>query len=163
MPTHKRVILLVEDNPTDEMLTIRAFQQNNISNEIVVARDGVAAVDYLFGQGEYAGRDPKDVPQLMVLDLKLPKMDGLEVLKKVRENPVTRSLPVVVLTSSIEDKDIVSAYNLGTNAYVQKPVDFDEFAQAVKHLGMFWLLLNKYCPYCEGATGGESVSATPSD
>lgn len=141
-----KVILFVEDNPNDEALTLRAFQQNNISNEVVVARDGVEALDYLFGVGAYEGRDVFDTPQLVILDLKLPKVDGLEVLKEVRKHKATSKLPVVILTSSSEDRDIVSAYNLGTNAYVQKPVDFVEFANAVKHLGMFWLLLNKPCP-----------------
>ena len=140
------IILLVEDNPSDEALTLRAFKQNNISNDVVVARDGVEALDYLFGRGTYDGRDIHDVPQLLILDLKLPKVDGLDVLKELRGNEVTARLPVVILTSSSEERDIISAYDLGTNAYVQKPVDFMEFASAVKHLGMFWLLLNKPYP-----------------
>lgn len=144
MPSN--VILLVEDNPSDEALTLRAFKQNNISNEVVVARDGVEALDYLFGRNAYAGRNIHDVPQLVILDLKLPKIDGLEVLKEIRAHEATTKLPVVILTSSSEERDIISAYDLGTNAYVQKPVDFMEFASAVKHLGMFWLLLNRPCP-----------------
>ncbi|MEB3286344.1 MAG: response regulator [Vampirovibrionales bacterium] len=143
------VILLVEDNPSDEALTLRAFKQNNITNDVVVARDGVEALDYLFARNAYAERDINDVPQIVILDLKLPKVDGLEVLKELRANEITAKLPVVILTSSSEERDIISAYDLGTNAYVQKPVDFMDFASAVKHLGMFWLLLNKPCPYCK--------------
>ena len=143
---NNRVILLVEDNPSDEMLTIRAFKQNNIQNEIVVARDGAEALDYLFGSGEYADRDPKDNPQVVILDLKLPKINGFQVLQKLREDERTRKTPVVILTSSKEDKDLVEAWDLGTNAYVQKPVNFTEFVEAVKHLGMFWLLLNEPSP-----------------
>jgi two-component system response regulator len=143
----KKVILLVEDNPDDEKLTIMGFKRNNIANNIVVARDGKEAVDYLFAQGDYAERDKMELPQVVVLDLKLPKMSGIEVLKLIRENPITHYLPVVVLTSSKEDRDIVETYELGVNAYVQKPVDFNEFGEAVKHLGMFWLLLNSApCP-----------------
>lgn len=143
---HDRVILLVEDNATDEMLTLRAFKQNNIKNDIVVARDGVEALDYLFGTGQYEGRDATQTPQVVILDLKLPKVDGFQVLQRLREDARTRTTPVVILTSSKEDKDIVEAWNLGTNAYVQKPVDFVSFAEAVKHLGMFWLLLNEPFP-----------------
>ena len=143
---NNRVILLVEDNTSDEMLTIRAFKQNNIQNEIVVARDGAEALDYLFGSGEYADRDPKDNPQVVILDLKLPKINGFQVLQKLREDERTRKTPVVILTSSKEDKDLVEAWDLGTNAYVQKPVNFTEFVEAVKHLGMFWLLLNEPSP-----------------
>lgn len=141
----EQVILLVEDNPNDEELTIRAFRKNHIGNEIVVARNGAEALDYLFKTGDYAGQDPEDLPQLVILDLKLPKVSGLEVLKRLRENDRTRYLPVVILTSSVEEKDIVEGYRLGTNAYVRKPVNFVEFLEAVKHLGMFWLLLNESC------------------
>jgi two-component system, response regulator len=137
-----KVILLVEDNPDDEKLTVMGFKRNNIANPIVVAHDGKEALDYLFCQGDHAERDPLELPQVVVLDLKLPKINGIEVLKKIRENPDTHYLPVVVLTSSKEDRDIVETYQLGVNAYVQKPVDFNEFGEAVKHLGMFWLLLN---------------------
>jgi two-component system, response regulator len=141
-----KLILLVEDNPDDEKLTIMGFKRNNIANNIVVARDGREAVDYLFCQGEFAGRDPYEMPQVVVLDLKLPKMNGIEVLKQIRENQTTHFLPVVILTSSKEDRDLVESYELGVNAYVQKPVDFNEFGEAVKHLGMFWLLLNSTPP-----------------
>ena len=142
----QKVILLVEDNPDDEKLTIMGFKRNNIANDIIVARDGKEAVDYLFGAGIYEGRDIEDLPQVVVLDLKLPKMNGIEVLKQIRENEVTQYLPVVVLTSSKEDRDMVETYKLGVNAYVQKPVDFNQFGEAVKHLGMFWLLLNSWPP-----------------
>lgn len=141
-------ILLVEDNPNDEALTIRAFKKNNIFNDIVVARDGVEALDYLFGTGSYAGRDACHLPQVVILDLKLPKVDGLQVLKAIRSDERTKHVAVVILTSSKEERDIIEAYNLGTNAYVQKPVDFIQFAEAAKHLGMFWLLLNEPCPTC---------------
>lgn len=143
MSTQKQ-ILLVEDNPDDERLTIMGFEENRIANEIVVVRDGKEALDYLFGEGKYADRDIHRLPQVIVLDLKLPKVNGIEVLHKIRENELTRYIPVVVLTSSREDRDLVDTYKLGVNAYVQKPVDFVEFGQAVKHLGMFWLLLNNY-------------------
>lgn len=136
----QKVILLVEDNPDDERLTIMGFEENRIANEIVVARDGKEALEYLFGPSQ----DTKHLPQVIVLDLKLPKINGIEVLQKIRENELTRYIPVVVLTSSREDRDLVETYKLGVNAYVQKPVDFVEFGQAVKHLGMFWLLLNNY-------------------
>jgi two-component system response regulator len=141
-----KVILLVEDNPNDETLTVRAFKKAGINNEIVVARDGEQALNYMFGTGEYEGRDINMLPQVIILDLKLPKVDGLQVLKQVRENPHTKAVPVVILTSSKEERDLVEAYNLYTNAYVQKPVDFVQFAEACQHLGMFWLLLNEPCP-----------------
>jgi CheY-like chemotaxis protein len=138
-----KVILLVEDNPDDEKLTIRALKKQNIQNDVIVARDGVEAIDYLFGQGKYQGRNLEDVPQVILLDLKLPKLNGLDVLKKIREDERTHSIPVVVLTTSSEERDIVDSYNLGANSYVRKPVDFVEFAEAVKTLGMYWLLLNE--------------------
>ncbi len=141
-----KVILLVEDNPNDEALTIRAFKKAGISNEVIVARDGTEALDYLFGTGLYEGRDISILPQVVILDLKLPKVDGLQVLKTIRADARTKPVPVVILTSSKEDRDLVEAYSLGTNAYVQKPVDFVQFAEACKHLGMFWLLLNEPCP-----------------
>lgn len=144
-----KVILLVEDNPNDEALTIRAFKKSGIANDIVVARDGEQALDYLFGTGLYEGRDISQLPQVVILDLKLPKLDGLQVLKRVREDERTRSTPVVILTSSKEERDLVEAYNWHTNAYVQKPVDFVQFAEACQHLGMFWLLLNEPCPIME--------------
>lgn len=147
-PAGNQVILLVEDNPDDEELTLRAFKKNNISNEIVVVRNGAEALDYLFKTGDYEGQNPDNLPHLVILDLKLPKIGGLEVLAKIRGNEQTRYLPVVIMTSSAEEKDIVEGYRLGTNAYVRKPVDFVSFMEAVKQLGLFWLLLNRNCPRC---------------
>jgi len=138
-----KVILLIEDNATDEKLTIHAFRKSNISNEIVVVRDGAEALDYLFGTGGHSGRDITDLPTVVLLDLKLPKIDGLEVLKRIRADARTTLLPVVVLTASKEDEDVTVSYALRANAYVRKPVDFAEFAAAVKTLGLFWLLLNE--------------------
>ena len=148
---HEKVILLVEDNPDDEALTLRALKKHNIHNKVVVARDGLAALDYLFARGEHAGRDADDLPQLVLLDLKLPKIEGLEVLRQLREAPSTRRLPVVVLTSSKEESDILRGYNLGANSYVRKPVDFSQFSEAVRQLGLYWLVLNEpppssHCP-----------------
>src|SRR5882757_5440483 len=131
----ERVILLVEDNPDDEALTMRALRKNNISNKIVVARDGVEAVDYLFGTGAHAGRDTSVQPELILLDLKLPKLDGFEVLKKLREDERTKLLAVVILTSSKEQQDIIDGYDLGANSYVRKPVDFEQCVEAVRQLG----------------------------
>ncbi len=136
-------ILLIEDNPDDEALTVRALNKNNIANEIVVARDGQEALDYLFGEGQYAGRDTSQLPQLVLLDLNLPKIDGLNVLKQIRSNPLTQLLPVVVLTSSKEERDIVTSYSLGANSYVRKPVDFEQFLEAARQLGLYWLVLNE--------------------
>jgi CheY-like chemotaxis protein len=141
-----KVILLVEDNPDDEALTLRALKKNNIVNEVVVARDGVEALDYLFGAGPHAGRDPRLLPQVMLLDLKLPKVDGLEVLRRVRADERTRLLPIVVLTSSKEDQDLLNSYSLGANSYVRKPVDFNQFVEAVRQLGLYWLVLNEPPP-----------------
>ncbi|MBV8086205.1 MAG: response regulator [Chloroflexi bacterium] len=138
-----RSILLVEDNPDDEVLTMRALQRENISNDIVVVRDGAAALDYLFGTGEYAGRDTSLLPTVVLLDLKLPKVDGLEVLRRIREHEATSILPVVILTSSSEEEDILRGYQLHANSYVRKPVDFARFTQAVRQLKMYWLLLNE--------------------
>ena len=137
-------VLLVEDNPDDEALTLRAFHKSNLTNEIVVARDGVEALDYLFGVGMYADRDPNDVPQLILLDLKLPKVDGLEVLERIRASEKTKMLPVVILTSSKEQEDLITSYSLGANSYIRKPVDFNQFIQAVQQLGLYWLVLNQY-------------------
>jgi len=142
----KKVILLVEDNPSDEKLTLLAFRNSGVSNEIVVVRDGAAALDYLFSTGEYASAALVALPALVLLDLKLPKLDGLEVLRRIRANDLTKLLPIVILTSSKEDEDVLRSYSLGANAYVRKPVDFSEFAQAVKTLGLFWLLLNEAAP-----------------
>jgi len=141
-----KVILLVEDNPDDVDLTIRAFKKNNISNKFVIARDGAEALDYLFGTGAYAGRSVSDLPVVVLLDLKLPKISGLDVLKAIRQNESTRLIPVVILTSSKEDKDVISGYELGANSYVRKPVDFNEFIQAVNSLGLYWLLWNQTAP-----------------
>ena len=140
------VILLVEDNPDDEALTIRALNRNNISNEVFVARDGVEAMDYLFARGVHADRDVYELPRLVLLDLKLPKADGLEVLKQIRDDERTKRLPVVVLTSSKEDQDLVDSYNLGVNSYIRKPVDFTLFTEAVRQVGLYWLVLNEPPP-----------------
>jgi CheY-like chemotaxis protein len=140
------MILLVEDNRDDEALTLRALKKNNIKNEVVVAHDGVEALDYLFGTGSYAGRDLIDMPQVILLDLKLPKVDGLEVLRQLRSDERTRLLPVVILTSSNEDQDRINGYGLGANSYVRKPVDFAQFIEAVRQLGLYWLILNQPPP-----------------
>ena len=137
-----RVILLVEDNPDDQALTLRALKANNIMNPVVLVEDGAEALDYLFGTGDYADRDISVQPQVVLLDLKLPKVDGLEVLKRLRADRRTRLLPVVILTSSKEDRDVVNGYSLGANSYIRKPVDFTEFREAVRQLGLYWLLLN---------------------
>lgn len=143
---HNHVILLVEDNPDDEALTLRALRKNNISNEVVVARDGQEALDYMFGEGRHAGRDVADLPQVVLLDLKLPKVDGLEVLRRIRADARTALLPVVILTSSKEDQDVINGYRLGANSYVRKPVSFDEFLDAARTLGLYWLLINETPP-----------------
>jgi two-component system response regulator len=140
------IILLVEDNADDEALTLRALQKNNIKNEVVVAHDGVEALDYLFGTGKYSERNPNVVPQVVLLDLKLPKMDGLEVLRRLRADDRTKLLPVVILTSSNEDQDRLLGYDLGANSYVRKPVDFNQFIDAVRQLGLYWLILNERPP-----------------
>jgi two-component system response regulator len=141
-----KVILLVEDNPDDEALTLRALRKNNIQNQVVVAHDGVEALDYLFGTGTYGGRDVTVLPSVTLLDLKLPKVDGLEVLKRVRANEQTQFLPVVILTSSKEEQDLINGYKLGANSYIRKPVDFAQFIEAVRQLGLYWLLLNEAAP-----------------
>ncbi len=138
-----KVILLIEDNPDDVQLTLRALKKSKIMNEVVVAQDGVEAMDYLFGTGKYAGRDTNVKPQVILLDLKMPKMDGLEALQRIRRDERTRLLPVVVLTTSSEDRDRVESYKLGANSYVRKPVDFNQFTDAVQQLGLYWLLLNE--------------------
>ena len=139
-------ILLVEDNSDDEALTLRALTKNNIHNEVVVTRDGVEALDYLFGTGAHAGRDLGTTPQVVLLDLKLPKLNGLEVLQRLRADERTRLLPVVILTSSKEQQDLISGYRLGANSYVRKPVDFTQFIEAVRQLGLYWLILNERPP-----------------
>lgn len=142
----ERVILLVEDNEDDELLTIRGLKDAQILNKVVVAHDGVEALDYLFGTGEYAGRDTTDMPQVVLLDLMLPRLNGLEVLRRIREDARTERLPVVILTSSREEEDVIRSYELGANSYVRKPVKFADFANAVKQLGLFWVLLNEGPP-----------------
>ena len=139
-------ILLVEDNASDEKLTLLAFKKCGVANEITVARDGAAALDYLFATGAHAGRDASVLPSVVLLDLKLPKLDGLEVLRRIRADARTKLLPVVVLTSSAEDEDLMNSYSLGANAYVRKPVDFAEFAKAARTVGLFWLLFNEPPP-----------------
>jgi CheY-like chemotaxis protein len=139
-------ILLVEDNPDDVKLTIHAFEKNNITNEIMVVNDGVKALDYLFKRGLYSGYDPNDLPTVILLDIKLPKIDGHEVLKQIRDNERTKLIPVIILTSSKEEEDLIKCYKNGCNSYVQKPVDFAEFVKAVQNLGMYWLLLNEPPP-----------------
>jgi two-component system response regulator len=136
-------ILLVEDNPDDQKLTLRALKKNNITNEIVIAEDGAQALDYLFGTGQFAGRDPQKRQALVLLDLKLPKVDGLSVLARLRADARTKMVPVVVLTSSREEQDLVKSYELGVNSYVRKPVDFLEFVEAARQLGVYWLILNE--------------------
>jgi CheY-like chemotaxis protein len=142
----ERYILLVEDNPDDEELTLLSLRKNNLAHEIVVVRDGVEAIEYLFGTGQYASRDVMQVPTVILLDLKLPKLDGLGVLKRLRADDRTKSLPVVVLTSSSQDADVIASYNLGANSYVRKPVEFGAFVEAVSSLGLYWVLLNRPPP-----------------
>lgn len=141
-----KTILLVEDNPDDEVLTLRALKKNNIMNEVVVTRDGVEALDYLFARGAHAGRDPRQQPAITLLDLKLPRIDGHEVLRLIRANPSTQLLPVVILTSSKEEQDLINGYRLGANSYIRKPVDFNQFMEAVRNLGLYWLVLNEIPP-----------------
>jgi len=138
----EKTILLVEDDPDDEALTLRALRKNNIANQVIVARDGAEALDYLFASGAYAGRDTSVVPQVVLLDLKLPKVDGLEVLRRLRADERTRLIPVVILTSSKEDQDIINGYSLGANSYICKPVEFEQFREAARQLGLYWLVLN---------------------
>jgi two-component system, response regulator len=142
----EKIILLIEDNPDDEALTRRALQKNNIKNDVIVVHDGAEALDYFFGTGSYAGRDLTVMPQVTLLDLKLPKVDGLEVLRQLRANELTRLLPVVILTSSNEEQDLVNGYGQGANSYVRKPIDFAQFMEAVRQLGLYWLILNEPAP-----------------
>ena len=142
----KTMLLLVEDNPSDVALTERAFEKAHIANEMVVAQDGQEALDYLWGAGEYAGRDAADLPALVLLDLNLPKVSGLDVLRRIRGDARTRRLPVVILTTSKEEQDVAAGYDLGANSYIRKPVDFRQFAAAVEQLGLYWLVLNEAPP-----------------
>ena len=141
-----KIILLVEDNADDEALTLRALKKNSIRNEVVVARDGAEALDFLYGTGAYAGRDLRVMPTITLLDLKLPKVDGLEVLRRLRVDDRTKSLPVVILTSSKEEQDLINGYRLGANSYIRKPVDFAQFNEAIRELGLYWLVLNEPPP-----------------
>lgn len=139
----QKYILLVEDNPDDVALTLRAFKKGHILNEVTVAQDGVKALDFLFGTGEFAGRDTADRPGLILLDLKLPKKGGFEVLKAIKKDPLLKRVPVVILTSSSQEEDVVRGYDLGANSYIRKPIDFDAFVQTVTQVGMYWLLTNE--------------------
>lgn len=143
MISAENYILLVEDNPDDEALTLRALKKNNIMNDVVVARDGVQALDFLFATGDHAGRDIGNQPSLIMLDLKLPKLGGLDVLRRIRDDDRTRLQPVVILTTSLEEADVLASYQLGANSYIHKPVDFEQFMEAVRQLGLYWLVLNQ--------------------
>lgn len=145
----RKTILLVEDNPNDEELTLRALRRSNIMNEVVVARDGEEALDYLFSRGKFALHDPELPPAVVLLDLKLPKVSGIDVLRQIRNHPRTRRLPVVVLTSSKQERDLIEVYELGANSFIYKPVDFDKFSEAIGHLGMYWVLFNELPPVVE--------------
>jgi CheY-like chemotaxis protein len=145
-----KIILLVEDNPSDVALTQRALAKSRITNELVVAEDGQEALDYLFATGKYTGRDVSDIPTLVLLDLKLPGIDGLEVLRQIRLDPRTSRLPVVIMTTSKEEQDVSQSYDLGANSYIRKPVDFTQFAKAVEQLGLYWLVLNEPAPLPSG-------------
>lgn len=142
----QKVILLIEDNPDDEELTLLAFQKCKVANEVVVAQDGVEALDYLFATGPHAGRDVAAIPQVCLLDLKLPKVDGLEVLRRIRADPRIRRLPVVILTSSKQEQDLIECYDLGANSYIHKPVEFERFLEVVKQIQLYWLVLNEAPP-----------------
>lgn len=141
-----RMILLVEDNPDDEALTLRALRRNHVANEIVVVRDGAEVLDYFAGRGQFADRDLDELPELVLLDLKLPKIDGLEVLQHLRQNDRTRLLPIVILTTSDEEKDRLQSYELRANSFIRKPVDFNQFADAIRQIGLYWLVLNEPPP-----------------
>ena len=147
-----KTILLVEDNPDDEALTIRALKKHNVVNDVVVTRNGADAIDFLFAQGKFEARDPSVFPTLVLLDLKLPKIDGIEVLRRMKADERTKRLPVVILTSSQEDKDLAAAYDLGANSYITKPVDFEQFSEAVRNIGLYWLVLNQSPPRGKGGS-----------
>ncbi len=145
----EKSILLVEDNPDDEALTIRALKKNNILNEVIVARDGAEALEYLFGTGRYEGRDKSELPELVLLDLRLPKLNGHQVLERIRSEELSRLLPVVMLTTSSEDEDRIKAYKFGANSFIRKPVDFEQFSDSIRQLGVYWLVVNEG-PYTNG-------------
>lgn len=147
---NETILLLVEDDPADEALTLHALEVNRVGNKVVVARDGAEALDYLFGTGAYAGRDADDPPQVVLLDLKLPKVDGLEVLRRIRADERTAIIPVVILTTSDEEDDVMKSYRLGANSYVRKPVEFDAFVNVVKELGLYWAVINRRPPERRG-------------
>jgi CheY-like chemotaxis protein len=154
--TNNRSILLVEDNPDDEVLTLRALKKSNIVNDVKVVRDGAEALDYLFGTGNYTGTGPQTMPAVILLDLKLPKIDGLEVLQRLRADERTKLVPVVILTSSREEQDIINGYSRGANSYIRKPVEFERFVEAVGQLGLYWLILNELPP--RRRAGGRSTA-----
>jgi CheY-like chemotaxis protein len=147
---NRKMMLLVEDNPDDVELTLRALKKNNLANQIVVTNDGAEALDFLFGTGAYTGRDVSLQPEVVLLDLRLPRVDGFDVLRKLRTDPRTRLLPVVIMTSSKEQQDLIDSYGLGANSYVRKPVDFEKFVEAIRQLGLYWMLLNEKPPYVPG-------------
>lgn len=144
--TNRNGLLLVEDNPDDEALTLRAFRTHHLANRVEVVRDGAEALEFLFGEGRHAGRDLTERPQVVLLDLRLPKLDGLEVLRRLRADPRTRTLPIVILTTSTEEQDQIKGYELGANSFIRKPVDFDRFSEAIRQLGLYWLVLNEPPP-----------------
>lgn len=146
MTNRNGLVLLVEDNPDDEALALRAFKSHNLANRVEVVRDGAGALEFLFGEGRHAGRDLSDRPSVILLDLRLPKIDGLEVLRRLRADPRTKSLPIVILTTSTEEQDRVKGYDLGANSFIRKPVDFDQFSEAIRQLGLYWLVLNEPAP-----------------
>src|SRR5947199_3537272 len=161
MEMSEKVVLLVEDNDDDRELTLRSFQKHGIANKFIVARNGVEALDYLFCRGAYAGRKIDETPALILLDLKLPKLDGLEVLREIRSNPHTKRTPVVILTSSNEERDKIASYDLGANSYVRKPVDFDQFLEAMRQVGLYWLVINEPPPLKAAVNAANAATRRP--